>query len=304
MPLTVFCMMLEPMTQLETSPLPARAAEGALAGNEAANVSPWQMVGEFTVFDLYERARIYQSPHALEATQGVRDVVEAFVPNVGVRMRRNLADDACIFFGLPPAGTKRSEEGLFDALLVRLHETYSMYLRKSRLPLSAGSALMLSLLGGTERKQQPMPFSYYWDQVSDSSSMPRSYIHGMLLNDLAQFTRWYAERANGVPPHRPITSRLLEIQSIPWHDIEQWRGYGECAGLYNDEFFDAKTLDDERRLTVLYCGGCVVREQCLAFGLETDEPYMVWGGTLPRTRNKMLGKTSKTPKGETATQET
>lgn len=33
------------------------------------------------------------------------------------------------------------------------------------------------------------------------------------------------------------------------------------------------------------CAGCPVREECLAYAIETQEPYGMWGGLTPRERN-------------------
>lgn len=38
------------------------------------------------------------------------------------------------------------------------------------------------------------------------------------------------------------------------------------------------------------CGGCHVREQCLAYALANDEKFGVWGGTNPRQRGWYKGR--------------
>jgi WhiB family redox-sensing transcriptional regulator len=49
------------------------------------------------------------------------------------------------------------------------------------------------------------------------------------------------------------------------------------------------------------CAACPLREACLAYALEHDERYGVWGGTSPQERRAMQGKRAKdTPRAQPA----
>ena len=62
---------------------------------------------------------------------------------------------------------------------------------------------------------------------------------------------------------------------------EAWRVDARCrdgaASLTN--LFFSEQLDDIARAKA-FCGGCVVREDCLASAVARREPWGVWGGEL------------------------
>ena len=62
---------------------------------------------------------------------------------------------------------------------------------------------------------------------------------------------------------------------------ELWRVDARCrdgaASLTN--LFFSEQLDDIARAKA-FCGGCVVRAECLASAVDRREPWGVWGGEL------------------------
>lgn len=65
----------------------------------------------------------------------------------------------------------------------------------------------------------------------------------------------------------------------------EWQDDALCAQTGLDMFFPEKggTTRDAKKV----CGGCDVREQCLAYALENDEHFGIWGGTSERERRKL-----------------
>ena len=69
-------------------------------------------------------------------------------------------------------------------------------------------------------------------------------------------------------------------------DDRPWAAYGSCRGADPDLFFPGPDGTADEGIKV--CGGCPVREECLAWALETRMSYGVWGGTTERDRRRML----------------
>lgn len=78
------------------------------------------------------------------------------------------------------------------------------------------------------------------------------------------------------------------IQNVPVVDYS-WQARAACI-VANGELFlgpdEERTRDRIRRqsLALRVCGGCPVREACLAHALGVPERYGVWGGTTPEQR--------------------
>ncbi len=71
---------------------------------------------------------------------------------------------------------------------------------------------------------------------------------------------------------------------------ERWRSEAACRGMETEAFFprghsDIARYDEAQAKAV--CGSCVVRMQCLAYALDSDQPYGIWGG-LNRDERRML----------------
>lgn len=64
-----------------------------------------------------------------------------------------------------------------------------------------------------------------------------------------------------------------------------WRGQGPCAQVDPEIFYpeNGRTSKPAKKV----CGGCPVRDRCLAYAIEHDERYGVWGGTSEHERRLM-----------------
>jgi WhiB family redox-sensing transcriptional regulator len=67
----------------------------------------------------------------------------------------------------------------------------------------------------------------------------------------------------------------------------EWFDDAACRGMDTAVFFPTTTLDEKLRSleASLPCRGCLVRLECLAYGL--NEHHGVWGGRSERARRKM-----------------
>ena len=68
---------------------------------------------------------------------------------------------------------------------------------------------------------------------------------------------------------------------------EDWQDRAFCGKASDpDEYF----LEKQRGAAAIakrLCGGCVVRAECLAYALENDEQFGIWGGMSERDRRKI-----------------
>ena len=64
-----------------------------------------------------------------------------------------------------------------------------------------------------------------------------------------------------------------------------WRDYAACAQTDPEAFFPEKggSTRDAKQI----CRGCFVREECLAYALERDERFGIWGGLSERERRRL-----------------
>jgi WhiB family redox-sensing transcriptional regulator len=65
-----------------------------------------------------------------------------------------------------------------------------------------------------------------------------------------------------------------------------WEADAACRGMEPSLFFPINDDDSVEALNV--CRACPVREECLAWALETRERFGVWGGTTERQRRSIL----------------
>lgn len=61
-----------------------------------------------------------------------------------------------------------------------------------------------------------------------------------------------------------------------------WRARAACGPETHHLFFQTATKAARN-----ICEGCPVRKECLAYALDNDEKYGVWGGTTAYQRYKM-----------------
>ena len=74
-----------------------------------------------------------------------------------------------------------------------------------------------------------------------------------------------------------------------WDD-SAWRDRAGCRDSDPDLFFPVGSTGaavEEIRAAKAVCGKCAVREQCLAFALETNQEAGIWGGTSEEERRTL-----------------
>jgi len=92
---------------------------------------------------------------------------------------------------------------------------------------------------------------------------------------------------------RPVPTPRFELAPIEalmqtWReDPERWQSRGLCAQTDPEAFFPERgaTARPSKRI----CAGCPVSAECLAYALEHDERYGIWGGTSPSERRAIRG---------------
>lgn len=70
-------------------------------------------------------------------------------------------------------------------------------------------------------------------------------------------------------------------------NTESWRTQAACADLGSDAFFLAGDDLAGMRKAQKVCAGCPVKDDCLAFAIDTNQPLGVWGGTTPNERRRL-----------------
>lgn len=75
---------------------------------------------------------------------------------------------------------------------------------------------------------------------------------------------------------------LARLMARPVEDPEPWQARALCAQTDPEAFFPEK--GGSPRPAKAVCAGCPVRAECLAFALEHDERFGVWGGLSERER--------------------
>lgn len=68
---------------------------------------------------------------------------------------------------------------------------------------------------------------------------------------------------------------------------KDWRGEAGCAGMDQEIFFPDRG-HGLGRIAKAVCSTCPVREQCLAFALDTQQKFGVWGGKTEAERRKII----------------
>lgn len=72
-----------------------------------------------------------------------------------------------------------------------------------------------------------------------------------------------------------------------WLDDERpWAAYASCRDADSSLFF-AGADGGDTELAQRICSGCPVCAECLAWALEADVPYGVWGGTTEQQRRRL-----------------
>jgi len=74
-------------------------------------------------------------------------------------------------------------------------------------------------------------------------------------------------------------------------DETDWRDGAACVVADPDLFFPISSGGISRvqeRRAKAFCAICRVRQQCLAFALETQQVYGIWGGLGERERARLM----------------
>lgn len=74
------------------------------------------------------------------------------------------------------------------------------------------------------------------------------------------------------------------------HDLA-WRELGNCVGVDPDLFFGGRGDNRSHAAAKRVCAGCEVRDECLAYALDNDERFGVWGWLSERQRRKIRAET-------------
>ena len=70
------------------------------------------------------------------------------------------------------------------------------------------------------------------------------------------------------------------------HDLA-WRELGNCVGVDPDLFFGGRGDNKSHAAAKRVCAGCEVRDECLAYALDNNERFGVWGGLSERQRRAL-----------------
>ena len=71
----------------------------------------------------------------------------------------------------------------------------------------------------------------------------------------------------------------------PLGEDYSWQAQGACRGGDPELFFPP--TDEEAAVAKSYCASCSVRLTCLAFAIERNERFGVWGGLTEKERGRL-----------------
>ncbi|MDQ1436794.1 MAG: WhiB family transcriptional regulator, redox-sensing transcriptional regulator [Acidimicrobiaceae bacterium] len=80
---------------------------------------------------------------------------------------------------------------------------------------------------------------------------------------------------------------LAEAAVVGTWDVEKWRAESACRYEDVNLFFPAGVTgpaEHQIKQAKAICARCPVRDTCLAFAIETNQEYGVWGGTTEDER--------------------
>lgn len=72
--------------------------------------------------------------------------------------------------------------------------------------------------------------------------------------------------------------------TVPTSDVPSWRESALCQQADPELWFPEPWEDN--RAAKLICGWCPVRSECLAWAMDTNEPYGIYGGLTPNERHR------------------
>jgi WhiB family redox-sensing transcriptional regulator len=74
-------------------------------------------------------------------------------------------------------------------------------------------------------------------------------------------------------------------RNVPEPPDTPWMDYANCLGVDPDLFFPERGASASDAKAV--CAACQVREQCLAYALDTVQKFGIWGGMSERERRRV-----------------
>lgn len=94
--------------------------------------------------------------------------------------------------------------------------------------------------------------------------------------------------AEGNTAVRLLAATLADVAS---RTLGPWAKDGACAGEDPELFFPLKNDPGDTARQV--CARCGVREECLAYALDADEKFGIWGGLDENQRRALRRKQAK-----------
>lgn len=88
------------------------------------------------------------------------------------------------------------------------------------------------------------------------------------------------------------------MSADPWglpalNEPQPWMSAAECTGADLDTFFPTRGEDTGKAKAI--CASCCVRLECLAYAIDNDEHFGIWGGRSERERRRMRRLARKAP---------
>jgi len=88
-------------------------------------------------------------------------------------------------------------------------------------------------------------------------------------------------------------ARVGDVTIVESTGESAWQSEAQCRGLPSHIFYPPDHERGRRRRqremhAKNICAACPVCSDCLAYALNSDEPYGVWGATTPQERRDIL----------------
>jgi WhiB family redox-sensing transcriptional regulator len=80
--------------------------------------------------------------------------------------------------------------------------------------------------------------------------------------------------------------RVSAVVAVLLDAVPEWMSSGLCAQTDPEAFFPEKGASTAAAKRI--CAACPVRTSCLAFALDRNERFGVWGGLSERERRRLI----------------
>ena len=84
---------------------------------------------------------------------------------------------------------------------------------------------------------------------------------------------------------KPAVEQSEQPLERPRGEDYSWQADGACRGADPELFFPP--TDEEAAIAKSFCATCPVRVACLAFSIERNERFGVWGGLTEKERARL-----------------